>query len=224
MSCAIKAVIFDYGNVLSEAQPLEEVRAMAEVLSMAPEPFEERYWRDRAAYDRAAMDPAEYWGRVAGRAVEGSRVEQLNELDIKSWTHPRESTPGWVDSARRSGLRTALLSNLPVTLRDALESNCPWLPQFDVRTYSCELRVTKPDAAIYERCLAALGVSPSEAIFLDDRPDNVKAAAALGIHAVIFESAERAAADLAAYGMPFDVNRASISAPAGHCGQGAEST
>ncbi len=186
---------------------------MANLMGMDYELFQERYWRDRVAYDRAALDPVAYWGRVADRAVGAERVDELNKLDVKSWLHPRESTPGWVDSARAAGLRTALLSNLPVTLRDALENDCPWLPHFDVRTYSCALGVTKPDAAIYEHCIGTLGVAASEAIFLDDRPDNVEAAEALGMHAVVFESAEQAAADLEAYGIRFGAGGGGLTPP-----------
>ena len=51
-------------------------------------------------------------------------------------------------------------------------------------------------------CLSGLGVKASEAVFLDDRPENVDAAKKLGIHAILFQTPEGAAADLAAgYGL-----------------------
>jgi len=91
-------------------------------------------------------------------------------------------------------------------IRDALENDCAWMPQFDARTYSCTVRKAKPDPAIYNACIRDLGVKPPEAVFLDDRPENVDGAMQLGILSLLFESPERAALDLASqYGI--HVNR-----------------
>lgn len=202
MSSGIKAIIFDYGNVLCEPQPEEEVQAIAAILGIPRDELVNRYWRDRGPYDRADLDPVEYWTRLAGRKLEVSEIQDAIDLDNKSWTHPRPQTLQWVDTARRNGLHTALLSNLPVPLREALEHDCPWLPHFDVRTYSCSVRANKPDRAIYEECLRGLGVKPQEAVFLDDRRENIDGAGDLGIHGVWFQTAEGAAKQLAAqYGI-----------------------
>lgn len=198
----IKAIIFDYGNVLCEPQPREDVDAMALELDIPPDKFGGLYWRDRVAYDCADMDAMEYWTRLAGRQLEKAQVAKLVQLDNRSWVHPREKTLPWVEIMRQNGFRTALLSNLPVALRDALENDCPWMPKFDARTYSCTIRKAKPDPVIYDACIRDLGVKPPEAVFLDDRPENVDGAMKLGIHALLFESPERAALDLASqYGI-----------------------
>ena len=47
-----------------------------------------------------------------------------------------------------------------------------------------------------------LEAGPADVIFLDDRPDNVAAAAALGIRSIHFTGPEAARAALARYGMP----------------------
>lgn len=207
MPFEIKAIVFDYGNVLCEPQPPEDIQAMAAALGLPADEFTNIYWRDREAYDRAEMDPGEYWNRMASRQLDQAEVAGLVELDNMSWMHPRRKMLPYVEAARQIGLRTALLSNLPVPLRDALENDCPWLPRLDVRTYSCEIRKTKPNRAIYDACIRDLGVKPPEIVFLDDRPENVNGATELGIHALLFESPERAALDLAAqYGISLRQN------------------
>lgn len=193
----IKAIIFDYGNVLCEPQPQQDIQALAAELDMPVDQFVPMYWRERGSYDRASMDAAEYWSRVAGRQLDSAQIAKLVDLDNKSWTHPCQEMLRWFDILRHKGLKTAMLSNLPISLRDALENDCAWLPRFDVRTYSCTLRKTKPDPAIYDECVRGLGVKAPEIVFLDDRPENIDGAAKLGIHGVVFESAKRAALDLA---------------------------
>ena len=52
--------------------------------------------------------------------------------------------------------------------------------------YSSEEGRLKPQPEIYQRTLQRLGVTRSEAIFVDDMQRNVDAAAALGIHGIVF--------------------------------------
>jgi putative hydrolase of the HAD superfamily len=74
---------------------------------------------------------------------------------------------------------------MPLPVRQHLDT-VAWLPEFDQRTFSCDVRLTKPGREIYELCLNGLRVAPSAALFLDDRAENVRAAEALGIHSILF--------------------------------------
>jgi HAD superfamily hydrolase (TIGR01509 family) len=56
---------------------------------------------------------------------------------------------------------------------------------------SCDTGVRKPDAEAYLGPARALGVDPSALLFIDDRGINCKAAAAVGMDAIKFESAAR---------------------------------
>jgi len=190
-----KAVIFDYGHVLSDPQPKADVEAMASLLQMDFDTFHDSSWRFRGKYDEAAIDPGSYWNAVAQRALPPQDIERLIDIDSRSWTHPNPVMLEWARQLRQAGLRTAILSNIPVPIRDAVE-RCEWLPEFDCRTYSCDLRVTKPSPEIYKHCLAQLEIPPSEALFLDDRRENVQAAEALGMHGLVFTTPQDAAAEI----------------------------
>jgi putative hydrolase of the HAD superfamily len=190
-----KAVIFDYGHVLCDPQPKADVEAMASLLQMDFRTFHDSSWRYRLEYDEATLDPASYWNAVAQRVLSREDVERLNDIDSSSWTHPNPVMPGWARQLRQAGLKTAILSNMPVTVRDAVE-RCAWLPEFDSRTYSCDLRVTKPAPEIYQHCLAKLGIAAPETLFLDDRPENIRAAEALGMNGIVFTTAREAAAEI----------------------------
>ncbi len=63
-------------------------------------------------------------------------------------------------------------------------------------------RLVKPDPAIYHLALARFGLTPGEAVFIDDNPDNIDAAAALGLHAILFTGFEDLAPRLRALGLP----------------------
>ncbi|HTW64056.1 MAG TPA: HAD family phosphatase [Bryobacteraceae bacterium] len=188
MRGAPRAVIFDYGNVLSQPQPAADVQAMAAILNLPAARFSEIYWQFRVPYDAAALAPAEYWNTVAqtaARSLTPQQIEALIEIDSRSWSHAAPITPQWARDLRASGLRTAILSNMPIPVRDYILGRA-WLPDFNVRVFSCDVRRTKPAPEIYEHCLQQLGIDRGQTLFLDDREANVRAAEALGLPAVLF--------------------------------------
>ena len=65
------------------------------------------------------------------------------------------------------------------------------------RLVSCEEGVVKPEPEIYRRLLGRYGLDPAQTLFIDDRPANIAAAAALGIRGQLFDhSAPAATCDL----------------------------
>jgi putative hydrolase of the HAD superfamily len=188
------AVIFDYGNVLSQSQPLADVEAMADILNLPLPQFTELYWRFRVPYDAGSLDPADYW-KTLSRVLDMDQIRALIEVDSRSWSHPAPLVPQWARDLRAAGLKTAILSNMPATVRDHI-LRCSWLPEFDSRTFSCDVGVCKPQPRIYKDCLQQLGVEPADALFLDDRQANVRAAETLGLHAILFRDASSAAREI----------------------------
>jgi HAD superfamily hydrolase (TIGR01509 family) len=64
---------------------------------------------------------------------------------------------------------------------------------------SAEEGVAKPDARIYHIALSRLGVSAAQTVFVDDLAENVRAARALGIRSIQFESTAQVIARVQEY-------------------------
>jgi putative hydrolase of the HAD superfamily len=191
-------VIFDYGNVLCESQPDADVQAMAKILDLPVPRFAEIFWQFRVEYDAASLDPVAYWNtvaRTASRSLTLDQISALMEIDSRSWSNPAPVMPQWARDLRVAGIRTALLSNMPAPIRDCI-LRCAWLPDFDTRVFSCDFGRCKPAPEIYEHCLKQLGVSAPEALFLDDREPNIRAAEALGLPAILFTDATSACLEI----------------------------
>jgi putative hydrolase of the HAD superfamily len=191
-------VIFDYGNVLCQSQPSADTQAMAAILDVPIQRFSELYWQFRIEYDAAVLDPVAYWsavGQSTSRTPAADQIARLIEIDSRSWSHPAPVMPEWARDIRAAGLRTALLSNMPTTVRDYIV-RCPWLPEFDASVFSCDIGVCKPEPEMYRQCLLALAANPQEVLFFDDRDPNVRAAEALGLHAILFTDASSAAGEI----------------------------
>jgi putative hydrolase of the HAD superfamily len=70
-----------------------------------------------------------------------------------------------------------------------------------VRFSSCYLGLHKPDLPYYRRALDILGCPAKRVLFIDDRVENVAAAAEVGIHALLFTGAEKLRRELEELGV-----------------------
>jgi HAD superfamily hydrolase (TIGR01509 family) len=85
--------------------------------------------------------------------------------------------------------RLALLSNAwQVEMEQWLEENHKLGSMFEVVVSSAAVRMAKPDQPIYELTLERLGLTPGEALFIDDLARNTVVAEAMGLPCVVFES------------------------------------
>ncbi len=110
--------------------------------------------------------------------------------EIDFWSRYDDRVIAWIGELRAQGLRTGILSNLPQPLGEHLRIDRRLLKHFDYITFSNELKVIKPEAAIYQHMIHGLGIAPEDGLFLDDRPENVEGARAVGLHAELFNSWE----------------------------------
>jgi putative hydrolase of the HAD superfamily len=198
----MQAIIFDYGEVLCHRNQAAWHDMLA-LTNLDIPTFESIYWRDRHQYDLGLFDGAGFWPRFAahaGRTFTPEEVQALIRTDVRMWTDTDPVMLAWIAALQKQGLRTAVLSNMVPEVLHALRSEpeFSWLSAFTQLTWSCELHIAKPDPAIYLHTCERLSVPPSEALFLDDKPENIAAAEALGIHGLLFSTVEQLRRDLAA--------------------------
>jgi putative hydrolase of the HAD superfamily len=87
---------------------------------------------------------------------------------------------------RDVGLRLALLTNNIKEFGDSWRGMFPVDDLFEVIVDSSAVGLRKPDPRIYRLTCERVGVTPDVAVFVDDNPDNVAAAAAVGMEVVQF--------------------------------------
>jgi putative hydrolase of the HAD superfamily len=214
---SVRAVVFDYGNVLSLEQTLEDMKAMALVCGIPHERFSELYWKLRPPYDRGDLDGPAYWTAVVGQQELGQQelgqqelgqqelgqqelglsrdqIATLIKLDNESITRPNQGAVQWAELLHHEGFPLSLLSNMPLELSRHVTKSFPSLSTFEYLIYSCDYGSIKPELAIFRNCLELLNAAPQDILYLDDRGENVEAAALLGINSVLFDTVEKTAA------------------------------
>ncbi len=201
-SGTLRAVVFDYGCVLS--LPLDDgsVARMGELLGIAPERFMEAYLRPRRRYDLGETGLRAYWSEVMapfGRLPDEGMLERLFLEDVGGWLRVRAPMVEWARAVKERGFKIAILSNMPPDHIDYIGAHSPWFALFDVKVFSAAVQLAKPDPAIYRRCVAELALPPGDCLFIDDLLPNVDAARREGLRAIRFESEEALAAELAGF-------------------------
>lgn len=88
--------------------------------------------------------------------------------------------------ARALGIRQLALTNMPAEIDELLREHFDWFGLFDGLVVSGAEKIVKPDPAIYRILVDRFAVDPSTTAFVDDRAENVEAAASLGFHAIRF--------------------------------------
>ncbi len=200
---AIRAVIFDYGGVLAFHPLQDQIAAAAGLCDLTPAEFWRVFWVRRMVYD-AGMDPQVYWrgvAELAGRTFDDALIAEMKRREIDFWSRVDDRVLEWIAQLRASGIRTGILSNLPRPLAAHLRAT-GFVRHFDQVTFSCELGVTKPQRAIYEHAVGGLNISPGEALFLDDRTENVDGALAAGLEAERYNFWDGFLEIPARYGLP----------------------
>jgi putative hydrolase of the HAD superfamily len=104
----------------------------------------------------------------------------MNELAI------RPQAIELVRRVRAEGYSTALVTNNVREFGVSWRAQLPLDELFDAVVDSCEVGLRKPDERFYRFTLERLGgLSPGEAVLLDDFPDNVRGAEQIGMAAVL---------------------------------------
>ena len=96
----------------------------------------------------------------------------------------------------RASVTTMLLTNFPSHVHDFMKTD--WIVDgaFDHMIASCDVKLIKPDPAIYTLALDRLDLEAEECVFIDDREVNVNAARKLGINGIVFQSKSQTMRDV----------------------------
>jgi putative hydrolase of the HAD superfamily len=183
----IDAVLFDYGQVLSGPPNPEAWDKLRKVSGLDEEQLQTSYWKFRHDYDRGALNGKTYWETVAADA--GVRFDEvqmaaLRSVDIDVWTDLNQPMVEWAGQLQRAGVRTGILSNIGDAIGEGVVARLPWLTGFDTCVWSHAMLTAKPDPVIYIQTAEALKTAAGNILFIDDREENIAAAAELGMQAV----------------------------------------
>jgi HAD superfamily hydrolase (TIGR01509 family) len=211
-SLPIKAVIFDIGRVIVRvnlnrlAEPLAALVPSVASADASEKLSPQQVW--------SAIESDSRWGDwQEGRMTPRQWHEHLTRrLRVavgyaefcEAWNSALDPEPILEETLfEKLGkrYRLALLSNTDPLHSAHLEGHFAFMKHFPVRVYSWRVGASKPSPAIYVAALGALGISPAEALYIDDIAEYAAAAQQLGLDAIRFESSPQLLAQLSERGL-----------------------
>lgn len=201
----IRTIISDMGRVVLWFDNNIFLRKIADQAGLAFEKVKEAAHANMGLirqFDGGDLTPAEFKGIVC-RAV-GKEI--ANGVFWDAYNDIFSPNPPVVEILRRAksaGYGLVLLSNTDPERFGFVAKKFPEVMFFDDYALSYELRLLKPDPAIYLEAARRAGSGPGECVFIDDMEENVRGAEAAGLKGIHYEPETDLVAELKKLGLIF---------------------
>jgi putative hydrolase of the HAD superfamily len=182
MVASIRWVLFDADGVLQQMpadwqEPFEKL-LQPDPLGTLQELFE---------LERPTMTGGDFTAVVAG-VLDRRGIDADPEEVLQGWRSlvVDPDMLGRVADLRATGIGCALATNQQNVRVAYMRTLNAYVDAFEAQFYSSELGLAKPDLAYFTAIVERLRIEPGEALFLDDREDNVAGAREAGLAAEVF--------------------------------------
>jgi epoxide hydrolase-like predicted phosphatase len=182
----IRAVLFDFGGVLTEGGKAGSIaRVFAKIYGIdEPGVKLEPY---RAKYTRGQINTEEFFAAM-NRTHPGDVLATKEAFNRHANIFEKcTAVYNLAELLRQHNIRTAILSNVFALSVEKLRAE-GFYDGFDPLVLSCEEGIAKPDTEIYERAIEKLNLPPHEILFIDDQPKFLEPARKLGMQTVHAQS------------------------------------
>jgi epoxide hydrolase-like predicted phosphatase len=193
---SIRAVFFDFGGVIARTEYQAPREQLAERLGLEYDDL------DRIVFDSETGHQASI-GTITAQQHWESVMKRLKRPYEEITSIRNEFFAGDIIDREilaflrslRGTYTTGLISNAWSDLRDYMTRE-KMIDAFDHIIISAEVGVTKPEAKIFQIALEKAGVSPNEAVFVDDFYVNIEGCEKVGIKGIHFKDAQSALSQL----------------------------
>jgi putative hydrolase of the HAD superfamily len=199
----INSIIFDWGGVLIDDPAPGMIEYCYRALGVSEEVYNEAVGKFVSDFRTGHIGETTFWQRVCGELkIEVPSHRSLWGEAFDAVYRPKPEMFSLIRGLINSGYSVALLSNTEMPCVDYFHKQ--GYDFFDVLIFSCLEGTKKPQREIYELALVRLKCQPQQAVFIDDRPNCVKGALAVGLNTIWFESSEQTKRELARLGITTD--------------------
>ena len=193
---SIRAVFFDLGGVIVRTEFQAPRQQLADRLGLDYDDLN-RLVFDSESSNRAAVGEIsfeEHWISIVHKLKRPVSEWRDIEYEFFAGDIVDRALVEYIRSLRGK-YKTGLISNNWSDLRDFIVRE-KFDDAFDKMIISAEVGVAKPEAKIFKIALEQAGVSPNEAVFVDDFYVNIEGCEKVGIKGIHFKDAESALAQL----------------------------
>ena len=183
---SIQNLVFDCGEVLLHFDLLEISRCFVETEEDAAI-LEKAFSLDWRRIDEGTMEYSDFCQAVLARLPD--RLAENAARMQREWFLKEPAIPGMPEflMEMQRTYDCYILSNAPAFFGQHLLEAVPASAHVKGKLISGDVRLMKPDERIYQLFLQRFHLKGETCLFIDDRPENVAGAEAVGMHGVTFD-------------------------------------
>jgi HAD superfamily hydrolase (TIGR01509 family) len=182
----ITTVIFDMGRVLVDIDFDAFPRMLGIDRKLVDRADEQAVQHAAREYELGRLETDQFFEKV-DRVFKGKYSRQQLETAWNAIIVKENSAIVPLVDAIQARYQTAVLSN---TSSIHFQKSCevaPVLQKFSKRFLSYEIKLAKPDPAIYRYVIRTLSTDPGSLLLIDDVVENINAAVQCGMNGIVFE-------------------------------------
>lgn len=183
----IKAIIFDLGGVLIDNPTKKMFSHYCETLHVSDDLFLKSFLKHKNKWQTGKISEKIFWKNITSELKIFMPKNKSLWLEgfVKAFKKKKEMFE-LINTLKQKNYTVALLSNTEKPIEKYIKSKN--FKNIDLFICSCEVGISKPNEEIYKLILEKLGIKSNEALFIDDREDNIISAKYLGIHGILFKN------------------------------------
>ena len=201
----IRTVISDLGRVVLWFDNNIFLRKLADLSGWSAAELKEAVHNELGLirrFDGGVVSPEGFRARVSEIAGVAIPYGEFYEIYNDIFT-PNPAVIDVLARAKAAGYKVLLLSNTDPERFAFVRRRFPEILFFDGYILSYELKLLKPDPAIYLAAAGMAGAEPTECAFIDDMEENVAGAVAVGLAGILYRPETDLAGELRKLGLVF---------------------
>lgn len=202
----IDTVVFDLGNVLIG---FDWEDAYRNILGFEGEKFERianatTRHEDWNLHDKGDFTEEEMLNRFISNDPEDEADIRRMYEDLSILVNPYDYADAWIDGLHEAGYKVYILSNYSEKSFKQASEKLAFVKRADGAVISYQEKLIKPDPAFYQVLFDRYGVIPENAVFIDDREDNIQAAIGCGMNGIVYRTKAQVLKELSDLGVQFE--------------------
>lgn len=193
----IDTVIFDIGRVLADFCWKEYVHSFgySEIIEgrVSYAVFQSGVWEE---YDKGILPDEEIVSQMIEKAPEYEKEIREVTTNFEGCVKAFPYAENWIQNLNKQGIQTYYLSNYGEKMRKDTAQELKAISYCKGGVFSYEVKLIKPDAAIYQVLVDKYRLIPENCVFIDDVEKNVEAARKMGMQGIVFRGYEETCREL----------------------------
>jgi len=186
----IKALIFDFDGTIIDTETAWYI-AFRDAYKEHGVDLTLEMYSECIGTSLKTFNPYEYLITDLNLPIDRDAFRESIQLQHAALMNKEKVRPGiqeYLEQASKAGIKLAVASS---SKREWVEQHLEQLKlkdYFEVLRTADDVANLKPDPELYNHALEALGVTPDEAVAIEDSPNGARAAAAAGMHCVVISN------------------------------------